>query len=62
MIKGEEYVRGLLTKELQVYADRFPGGVNLPLIIQSTVEYLAAQQHQQQQQQQYGFAPSVMPF
>ena len=61
MIKGEEYVRGLLTKELQVYADRFPGGVNLPLIIQSTVEYLAAQQHQQQQQQ-YGFAPSVMPF
>jgi len=38
--QGEEFLRGLLSKELQVYAERFPGGVNLPMIIQATVEYL----------------------
>jgi len=38
--QGEEFLRGMLTKELQVYAERFPGGVNLPMIIQATIEYL----------------------
>ena len=39
-LNGEEFVRGLLSRELHVYAQRFPGGVNLPLIIQTTIEYL----------------------
>ena len=38
--QGEEFLRGMLRKELQVYAERFPGGVNLPMIIQATIEYL----------------------
>ena len=39
-LQGDNFVRELLSKELHGYAQRFPGGVNLPLIIQSTVEYL----------------------
>ena len=39
-LNGDEFVRGLLSRELHVYAQRFPGGVNLPLIIQTTIEYL----------------------
>ena len=41
--KGESFVRALISKELQVYAERFPGGVNMPLIIQTTIEYLVSQ-------------------
>jgi len=41
--KGESFVRALITKELQVYAERFPGGVNMPLIIHTTIEYLVSQ-------------------
>ena len=40
--KGESYVRALISKELQVYAERFPGGVNMPLITHSTIEYLTS--------------------
>eukprot|EP00092_Neocalanus_flemingeri_P033141 GFUD01036038.1.p1 GENE.GFUD01036038.1~~GFUD01036038.1.p1 ORF type:complete len:707 (+),score=227.56 GFUD01036038.1:288-2408(+) len=41
--KGESFVRALISKELQVYAERFPGGVNMPLITHTTVEYLVSQ-------------------
>jgi len=41
--KGESFVRTLISKELQVYAERFPGGVNMPLITHTTIEYLVSQ-------------------
>ena len=41
--KGETFVRALISKELSVYAERFPGGVNMPLITHTTIEYLVSQ-------------------
>lgn len=41
--KGESFVRALISKELSVYAERFPGGVNMPLITHTTIEYLVSQ-------------------
>ena len=41
--KGETFVRALISKELSVYAERFPGGVNMPLITHTTIEYLISQ-------------------
>jgi len=41
--KGEAFVRALISKELSVYAERFPGGVNMPLITHTTIEYLITQ-------------------
>jgi len=41
--KGESFVRTLISKELSVYAERFPGGVNMPLITHTTIEYLVSQ-------------------
>ena len=47
-LNGDNFVREILTRELHVYAQRFPGGVNLPLIIQSTIEYLKSCQYHYQ--------------
>jgi len=41
--KGDSFVRALISKELAVYAERFPGGVNMPLITHTTIEYLISQ-------------------
>lgn len=50
-IQGEAYVRDLLSRELAVYAERYPHGVNLPLITETTVEFL------RHQYQTYGAQP-----
>ena len=40
---GETFLRSRISRELQVYAERFPGGVNMPLVTEATVEYLKTQ-------------------
>jgi len=38
--EGEAFVKNMLAKSLQIYADRFPGGVNVPLVVNVTTEFL----------------------
>jgi hypothetical protein len=40
---GETFLRSRISRELQVYAERFPGGVNMPLVTETTVAYLKSQ-------------------
>ena len=45
-LQGEQFVREVLGRELGVYAQRYPGGLNVPVIIQFTLEYLQSSQFQ----------------
>ena len=39
--EGDVFTRSMIGKSLQIYADRFPGGVNVPMVVELTVEFLA---------------------
>jgi len=47
--KGEVALRELLSGSLAKYAEKYPGVVNLPFIIQTTLEFLRAELNQPQQ-------------
>jgi len=40
---GETFLRSRISRELQVYAQQFPKGVNMPIVTETTVEFLKTQ-------------------
>ena len=40
---GEAFLRSRISRELSVYAQQFPKGVNMPLVTETTVAFLKTQ-------------------